>query len=78
MPLFENLERQIAEILEIDPNHLHSDTILDGNESWDSFAMLSTVALITEYTGKQVTLDRISGLATVFDLITLFKKLKSD
>jgi acyl carrier protein len=53
-------------------------TVLKGNEKWDSFAMLTVVALITENTGKQITLQDISKLTTVSDLVGLFQKLKDD
>jgi acyl carrier protein len=75
---FENLQQDIAGALDVLPNELAPTTVLKGNEKWDSFAMLTVVALITENTGKQITLQDISKLTTVSDLVGLFQKLKDD
>ncbi|AOR72867.1 hypothetical protein BBJ41_35335 [Burkholderia stabilis] len=73
---FENLRPQIAKALDIDPADLEPATILSGNEKWDSFAVLSVVALVTEHTGKQLTLPDVAKLGAVSDLVDLVRKLK--
>ncbi|NMM29057.1 MAG: acyl carrier protein [Glaciimonas sp.] len=75
---FESLRTHIAKTLDINPNELEPFTTLNGNEKWDSFAMLSAVALVTEYTGKQITLQDIVKLKTVSDLVDLVQKLKGN
>ncbi|TMP39179.1 hypothetical protein CWB96_13850 [Pseudoalteromonas citrea] len=73
---FENLQGDLAEILDVKVTEVTADTELTGSEHWDSFAMLSAVALVTQYTEKQVTLGDLSHLATINDFISLLKKLK--
>lgn len=71
---FEGLRLQIAEILETEPSELKLSTALNGNGQWDSFAMLSAVALVTKHTGKQITLSDVSNLETVTDFVGLVQK----
>lgn len=73
---FEQLKPQIAEILEVSLADIYPETRLDGNEMWDSFAMLSAVALVTEHTGKQIALEQLSKLATVTDFVEVCKQLQ--
>lgn len=73
---FENLKNEIAEILDISKDEVRTDTVLTGSEHWDSFAMLSAVALVTQYTEKQVSLGELSELATVNDFVSLLQDLK--
>ena len=73
---FENMRDQLAEILNISVNDVKPDTALEGSENWDSFAMLSTVAIVTQKTGKQVTLDDVSQFKKVSDFIDFLKRLK--
>ncbi|MBD1582310.1 acyl carrier protein [Pseudoalteromonas sp. S16_S37] len=73
---FENLKNEIAEILDINSDEVHTDTALTGSDHWDSFAMLSAVALVTQYTEKQVSLGDLSNLATVNDFVSLLQNLK--
>ncbi|WP_414440214.1 acyl carrier protein [Burkholderia sp. 22PA0106] len=75
---FESLRPQIAKALDIDPANLELTTMLSGNEKWDSFAILSVVALVTEHTGKQLTLPDVAKLGTVSDLVGLVQKLKGN
>ncbi|WP_342612400.1 acyl carrier protein [Burkholderia ambifaria] len=75
---FENLRPQIARALDINTTDLESTTILSGNEKWDSFAVLSVVALVTEHTGKQLTLPDVAKLGTVSDLVSLVQRLKGN
>lgn len=75
---FENLRPQIAKALDINPSDLEPTTILSGNENWDSFAILSVVALVTEHTGKQLTLPDVAKLVAVSDLVSLVQKLNGN
>ncbi|WP_175674647.1 acyl carrier protein [Burkholderia ambifaria] len=75
---FENLRPQIARALDINTTDLDPTTILSGNEKWDSFAVLSVVALVTEHTGKQLTLPDVAKLGTVSDLVSLVQRLKGN
>lgn len=69
---FESLQHVIAKILAVKPEDIQLTTPLSGNENWDSFAMLSAVALVTEHTGKQLTVNDMSSLITVADLVNIF------
>lgn len=75
---FDNLRSQIATALDINPADLDPTTILSGNKKWDSFAILSVVALVTEHTGKQLTLPDVAKLETISDLVALVQKLKGN
>jgi acyl carrier protein len=75
---FENLRPQIAKALDVDPGELQLTTILSGSEKWDSFAILSAVALVTEHTGKQITLQDVVKLEAVSDLVNLVQRLKGN
>lgn len=74
---FENIQPLLAEILDIGVADLQPSTILNGSEKWDSFAMLSAVALATEHTGRQLTLHDVSKLKTVANFVELLQKLRS-
>lgn len=73
---FDNLKAEIAEILDISKDDLRRDTALMGSEHWDSFAILSAVALANQYTKKDVSLGDLSKLPTVNDLVLLLQGLK--
>jgi len=75
---FEVLRPQIAKALEIHVDELEPSTVLTGNEKWDSFAVLSVVALVTEHTGKQITLTDVAKLTSVSDIVHLVQTLKGN
>lgn len=75
---FEYLKKEISIILSINPSELFPTTKLNGNDKWDSFSMLASVALVTKHTGKQIILQDIEELSTVTDLVNLCQKLKDE
>ncbi len=73
----ETLQEKLASILEVDAASLNGGTVLSEQEQWDSFAALSVVALITEYTGKQITVKEMESISTIDDLLRLFNDSKT-
>lgn len=69
---FESLQPIIATILAVKPEDIQLTTPLIGNDDFDSFAMLSAVAIVTEHTGKQLTVNDMSSLITVEDFVNIF------
>lgn len=57
----------LADIFEIEISEITSDTSLEQN-SWDSLAMVSTIALFDELFGKEVSVDALKACRTVGDL----------
>ncbi|MFT4100483.1 MAG: phosphopantetheine-binding protein [Burkholderiaceae bacterium] len=74
----ETLQGKLANILEVDAASLSGSTVLSEEEQWDSFAALSVVALVTEYTGKQITVREMESIATIGDLLRLFDDSKTE
>lgn len=74
----EKLQEKLANILEVDAAFLNGSTVLSEQEQWDSFAALSVVALITEYTGKQITVKEMESISTIDDLLHLFNDSKTE
>ncbi len=74
----ETLQEKLANIFEVDATSLRGDTVLNEQEQWDSFAALSVVALITEYTGKQITVNEMESISTIDDLLHLFGDSKAE
>lgn len=68
-----SLIENLAEILEIDEKELEPNAVLQDLEQWDSFSVLSVVALVTEKTGRQITIQDLEDCKTVNDLLKLFK-----
>lgn len=73
---FESLKEEISIILDVKSEEVKINTELRGSAHWDSFAMLSAVALVTKYTGAQLSTDDVSKLATVNDFISLINNSK--
>ncbi|EHC5873786.1 acyl carrier protein [Salmonella enterica subsp. enterica serovar Eastbourne] len=74
----ETLKEKLANILEVDVASLNDSTMLSEQEQWDSFAALSVVALLTEYTGKQITVKEMESISTIEDLLHLFNDSKTE
>ena len=74
----ETLQEKLAIILEVDAASLSGGTVLSEQEQWDSFATLSVVALITEFTGKQITIQEMESVSTIDDLLRLFNDSKTE
>lgn len=74
----ETLKEKLANILEVDVVSLNGSTMLSEQEQWDSFAALSVVALLTEYTGKQITVKEMESISTIDELLHLFNDSKTE
>lgn len=74
----ETLKEKLANILEVDVVSLNGSTMLSEQEQWDSFAALSVVALLTEYTGKQITVKEMERISTIDELLHLFNDSKTE
>jgi acyl carrier protein len=58
---------ELAEILEIEPDQVTSDLRLEDT-SWDSLAVVSTIALIDEQFDESVSADALTSCETVGDI----------
>ena len=56
----------LAEILEIEESEVNSD--LELGDSWDSLAIVSTIALIDDVYDVQVHPDKLANCTTVGDI----------
>lgn len=61
------LHAGLAEIFEVEPDEISSDTVLE-DQAWDSLAMVSIIALFDELYGKEVNIDALKKCATVADI----------
>ena len=59
----------IADIFDVDPSEITPETALE-TLSWDSMAMLSTIAL-AKAQGKSVSGETIRGMKTVSDIMAV-------
>lgn len=60
----------LEEMMELDPDTLKEDTLLDDLAEWDSMAALSLIVLLDENFGKKLTAAQIKEFRTVKDLLT--------
>ncbi|ABY31195.1 acyl carrier protein [Methylorubrum extorquens] len=58
---------ELAEILEVEPNQVTADLRLEST-SWDSLAVVSTIALIDEQYDKAVNATALAACETVGDI----------
>ena len=58
----------IADILEIEPEEVKEDAVLEKFEAWDSVAVLGVISAVSEETGKYLHADEILKLKTIGDL----------
>jgi acyl carrier protein len=65
-----DLHAGLADIFEVEPDEIRSDTPL-ADLSWDSLAMVSTIALFDELYGAEVKIDDLKACRTVGDLEAL-------
>jgi acyl carrier protein len=61
----------LAQLLEIDPNELKPDFRLDKCLSWDSLAVVSTIALIDQHFNKHIEGQTLEQCKTVSDLLNM-------
>lgn len=59
----------LADILEVEPEELQEDMLLDDFETWDSVAVLSVIAMMDEKFGKYPHASEIRQYVKVVDLM---------
>ncbi len=59
----------IADILEVEPEELTEESVLEDFDAWDSIAVLGVIAIITENTGKYPHASEILKYKTVKDIM---------
>lgn len=71
-----DLYEGLAEILEVEPGDLTRDFAL-ADATWDSMAVVSTIALIDELYDETVSADALSDCTTVGDIEDLAKQAQA-
>ncbi len=64
----------IADILEVEPEEVQEDMVLDDFETWDSVAVLSVIAMMDEHFGKYPHASEIRSYIKVGDLMENMEK----
>ena len=64
----------IADILEVEPDEVQEDMVLEDFETWDSVAVLSVIALMDEHFGKYPHASEIRSYIKVGDLMKNMEK----
>ncbi len=64
----------IADILEVEPDELQEDMVLEDFETWDSVAVLSVIAMMDEHFGKYPHASEIRSYIKVGDLMENMEK----
>lgn len=64
----------IADILEMEPEEVNSDMILDEIETWDSVAVLSVISVMNEKFDKFPHANEIKSYKTIEDLMNAMEK----
>lgn len=59
----------IADILELEPEEIKEESVLEEFDTWDSVAVLSVISVISEATGRFPHADEIKKMKTVIDLM---------
>lgn len=59
----------IADILEMEPNQLSEDLVLEEVESWDSVSILSVIAFMNDMFDKYPSAREIQAHKTVGELL---------
>ena len=59
----------IADILEVEPDEVQEDMVLEDFETWDSVAVLSVIAMMDEHFGKYPHASEIRSYIKVGDLM---------
>lgn len=67
---------ELAEILEREPDEVTPELRLDST-SWDSLAVVSTIALIDELYDEAVSADALNDCETVGDIEKLIERHKA-
>ena len=66
--------RLFEELLEVDPNTLSGNEILDDIEEWDSLTTIGFISLVDERYGFTVLPQQLARCDTVQDLINLVSR----
>ena len=64
----------IADILEVEPDEVQEDMVLEDFETWDSVAVLSVIAMMDELFGKYPHASEIRSYIKVGDLMKNMEK----
>ena len=64
----------IADILEVEPEEVQEDMVLEDFETWDSVAVLSVIAMMDEKFGKYTHASEIRSYIKVGDLMENMEK----
>lgn len=64
---------KMAEIVEVDPSKVNSDTPLDSLSGWDSIGQVSTLSFLDEAFGVQPPSGYLEKCATVEDILALVR-----
>lgn len=64
----------IADILEVEPEEVQEDMVLEDFETWDSVAVLSVIAMMDEHFGKYPHASEIRSYIKVGDLMKNMEK----
>jgi acyl carrier protein len=59
----------IAKLLEVSADQLTLDARLDQFETWDSLAMISVIALVTEHYGVSISGETVRRALTLSDVL---------
>lgn len=60
---------EIADILEMEPEELTPELVLDDLETWDSIAVLSVISVMNDKFNKFPNADEIRRYKTIGDLL---------
>lgn len=64
----------IADILEVEPDEVQEDMVLEDFETWDSVAVLSVIVMMDEHFGKYPHASEIRSYIKVGDLMKNMEK----
>ena len=64
----------IADILEVEPDEVQEDMVLEDFETWDSVAVLLVIAMMDEHFGKYPHASEIRSYIKVGDLMKNMEK----
>lgn len=62
---------EIADILEVEPEEINKNSMLEDIETWDSVAILSFIAVMNDKFNKFPNAQEIRSYATVGDLMAV-------
>lgn len=72
----EEFLEEFADVFDADMSEMKMDFKFDGPESWDSLAIISTLALIDQYYGIALKAEDFINCPTLGDLLDVIKSKK--